>query len=111
MTVTPKYEDANHEPKIVVDGPLNVKARSGEEVQVRTEITDPDKNAIFVRWWKHPASTYSKDVPMESQNMTTGIIKVPTDAVAGETIHIIIQANDNAAMPLTRYQRLIITVH
>jgi hypothetical protein len=109
-TVTPKYEDANHEPKIVVDGPANVTAKAGDEVEIYTEITDPDNNSIWVRWWKHPASTYTKEVSLKSANMTAGFVKIPKDAKSGETIHIIIQANDLVDLPLTRYQRVIITV-
>ena len=35
---------------------------------------------------------------------------VPEDAITGDTIHIIVEAQDDADKPITRYQRAIITV-
>ena len=37
-------------------------------------------------------------------------MRVPADAKAGETIHIIAEATDNGAPPLTRYAHVVVTV-
>ncbi|MET3499761.1 hypothetical protein ABIC45_001352 [Mucilaginibacter rubeus] len=37
-------------------------------------------------------------------------IRVPKDAVSGQTIHIVFQATDNGTLSLTSYQRVIIAV-
>ena len=36
--------------------------------------------------------------------------RVPADAMAGQTIHLIIEATDDGAPALTRYQRVVVTV-
>src|SRR6218665_2341302 len=33
-SVTAKYKDANHEPKVTIKGPVNIKAPAGKEVQL-----------------------------------------------------------------------------
>lgn len=104
--VTPDYADANHEPIVKVDGPLNFEAKAGEEIRLKGSAKDPDKDEVSLRWWQHPASTYSKEVSISND----GSVKVPDDAVSGDTIHVILEGTDNAKMPLTRYQRVIITV-
>jgi len=35
---------------------------------------------------------------------------VPSDAVEGQTIHLILEATDDGEPALTRYQRIVITV-
>jgi len=37
-------------------------------------------------------------------------VTIPKDAVAGQTIHMILEATDNGTPTLTSYQRVIITV-
>lgn len=35
---------------------------------------------------------------------------VPEDAIVGNNIHIVVEATDDGEIPLTRYQRVIVTV-
>lgn len=37
-------------------------------------------------------------------------VHIPKDAVAGQTIHFILEATDDGSPSLTRYQRIIITI-
>jgi hypothetical protein len=37
-------------------------------------------------------------------------LRIPADAAAGQTIHVILEATDSGTPSLTRYQRLIVTV-
>ena len=109
-SVTPLYKDANHEPKVNIEGPVNITARAGAKVRLRGTVSDPDGNTVSVKWWQFKTGSYPGEVPVVNPTFPSSEIIVPADAVAGQTIHLVLEANDNGNLPLTRYQRMIITV-
>jgi hypothetical protein len=109
-SVTPKYSDANHAPVIKIEGPLMVLASPGETIRLNSNVTDPDKNKISVKWWQFQVGTYPGKVNIVSPAAQQTKITIPTDAVAGQTIHLVLEATDNGMPALTSYQRVIITV-
>lgn len=109
-SVTPHYEDANHEPVVKIDGPLNVTARAGERVMIKGVVTDPDGDDVSFRWWQFKTGTYPGEVKIENAASLQPRLVVPADAKPGQTIHVILEATDNGTPQLTRYQRVIVTV-
>ena len=110
-SVTPKFSDANHEPKVRVKGPPEVPARPGSTVRLEGEVSDPDKDTVKVTWWQdNAAGTYSGDVRFSDHAALSTSFRVPDDAQPGNTIHVILEATDNGTPPLTRYQRLIVRI-
>jgi len=110
-SVTPKFTDANHEPKIRIKGPSEVPVRPGSTVRLEGEVPDPDHNAVKVTWWQdNAAGTYPGDVRFSDQAALRTTFRVPNDAQPGHTIHVILEATDNGTPPLTRYQRLIVRI-
>jgi len=109
--VTPRYEDSNHPPQVSINGPLDITARPGEKVLLAGSASDPDGDPVSVRWWEFQVvDSYDGEVSAVSPKSASTTVIVPANAVSGQTIHLILEANDNAALPLTRYQRVIITV-
>jgi hypothetical protein len=110
-SVTGKFSDANHEPRVRVKGPLDVSARAGSTVHLQGEVSDPDHNAIKVTWWQyHDAGTYPLDITFSDASSLTTTFRVPDDAKGGQTIHIILEGTDNGTPQLARYQRVIVRV-
>lgn len=109
-SVTPKYSDANHEPIVKVEGPLKVLASSGETIRLNGNILDPDKDKVSIKWWQFQVGTYPNKVNILSPTTSQTKITIPKDAVAGQTIHLILEATDNGTPALTSYQRIIITI-
>jgi hypothetical protein len=109
-SVTPKYSDANHEPVITIEGPLNVMASPGETIRLNGNVSDPDGNKVLTKWWQFPVGTYTSQITILSPTSLQTKLTIPKDAVAGQTIHIILEATENGSPSLTRYQRVIITV-
>ena len=109
-SVTPKYSNANHEPIVIVEGPQDVLASPGETIKLNGNISDPDGDKISINWWQFQVGTYPTKVNILNANTAQAKILIPKDAVAGQTIHIIIEATDSGSPALTRYQRVIITV-
>jgi hypothetical protein len=110
-SVTPKFADANHEPKVGIKGPLDLTARAGDTVRLEGEVSDVDRNAVKVAWWFYgDAGTYPGELAFSDPAALATTFRVPHDAQSGQTMHIILEATDNGAPPLTRYQRVIVKV-
>jgi hypothetical protein len=64
-----------------------------------------------VRWWHwKDVGTYPGQVTVASPTALTTSVQLPADATAGQAIHVILEATDDGAPRLTRYERVIITV-
>jgi hypothetical protein len=108
---TTGLKDANHEPPVKIASARDLDARSGDAVSLRGIVSDPDGNRVTTRWWQdYEAGTYPGDITVADANATVTTFRVPADARAGQTIHLILEATDDGAPTLTRYQRIIVTV-
>jgi hypothetical protein len=107
------YEDANHAPEVSTPGGrLDISAKPGQHVQLVGLASDPDGDELSTSWWQYrEAGTYPGSVDISKSNDIRGAsIRVPADAQPGDTIHVILEVTDNGEIPLTRYQRVIVTV-
>lgn len=109
-SVTPRYKDANHEPVISINGPLNLIAQPGQKIRLEGVVKDPDRDAVTLKWWQFRTGTYPNEVKIKNTTSDKIDFVVPDDAKSGETIHLILEANDNGSPSLTSYQRVIITI-
>jgi hypothetical protein len=109
-SVTRAYAGANHEPRVTIRGSSRISARPGATVRLQGVVSDPDENAVTVRWWQwRDVGTYPGRVTVTNPGALATTVEVPADARAGQTVHLILEATDNGAPPLTRYQRVVIT--
>lgn len=107
--VTPTFEGANHEPQIA--GPTAITAKAGETLKLKYTVTDPDKGQkVNVSWWKHPSCSYEPECNVADPSSANTTFQVPADAKSGDEIHLVLEATDNGNLPLTHYNRLVITV-
>jgi hypothetical protein len=110
-SVTPKFSDANHPPKVAISGPVDISARPGSTVNLRGEVSDPDHDTVNVTWWQYnDAGTYPGDISILESSSLAASFRVPDDAKPGQTIHVVLEATDSGAPHLTRYQRVIVTI-
>jgi hypothetical protein len=110
-SVTPKYADANHEPRVTIRGSSRITARPGEAIRLQGAASDPDKHAVAVKWWQwKEVDSYAGQVTFSNANALATSVQVPTDATTGQTIHLVLEATDNGTPALTRYQRVVVTV-
>ncbi len=110
-SVTPTFAGANHEPKVSVRGSTAVSARPGESIRLDGLTSDPDGNAVSVRWWQwRDVGTYPGKVTFSNPTALTTSVQVPIDAAQGQTIQLVLEATDNGTPALTRYQRVVVTV-
>ena len=110
-SVTPTYAGANHEPSVTIRGTPHLSARPGETVRLEATASDPDGNALRVRWWRwKELDTYPGDVSLSEPTALATHLQVPNDATPGQTIQLVLEATDYGTPALTRYRRVIVTV-
>jgi hypothetical protein len=109
--VTPAYEDANHEPTASLRGDARLSVRPGETVRLEGVVDDPDGDTVDMAWWQWvEVGTYPGAVSLSDPDAPATSATVPADAEPGQTIHMVLEATDRGAPPLTRYQRVVLTV-
>jgi hypothetical protein len=107
---TGNFQQANHNPAVVLSGPHTMLAKPGERVSIRAKTFDPDGNAVTLKWWRWDAAdSYKGALGLESTDSGTSFI-VPADAKPDDTIQIIAEASDNGTPALTRYAKVVVTV-
>jgi len=110
-TVTPTFAGANHEPIVTVTSGLNVTAAPGATVRLTATVSEPDRNALTIKWWQYAdADTYPGTIAFSAVDALTTTFQVPPDAGAGQTIHALLQVTDDGNPPMTSFQRVILTV-
>ncbi len=109
-SVTPRFSDANHEPEARIKGPLDVTARPGETIRLEGKVSDPDGDAIAVKWWQYRVGSYPGTVVFDNPTARATKLRIPADAAPGQTVHLILEASDSGTPPLTRYRRVVVTV-
>jgi hypothetical protein len=110
-SVTPTYAAANHEPRVAIRGSTRVAARPGETVRLEGTASDPDGNAVSVKWWRwKDVDSYPGEVTLSAPTALATSVLVPTDAVAGQTIQLVLEATDDGVPALTRYRRVVVSV-
>ena len=110
-SVTPRHEDANHAPVVLLNHPEDLTVKAGSRVTLDASPTwDPDGDKLEFSWWVYPeAGTYGSQVTIRNSDGPLATIEVPANA-SGKTIHVICEVRDNAKFPMTRYRRVILDV-
>lgn len=106
------YAEANHPPVVLLGHAADLKARPGMTMELSARGTsDPDGDEVEYRWWQYrEAGSYDGTVEIRDAGSQDASFMLPSDASAGETIHIIIEVTDTGTPQLTRYQRVVVEV-
>ena len=116
-TIKP-YAEANHPPVAKLAHPAQLSVHSGERVNLSAEgSTDPDGNALSYQWFHYgepgtlALATGRTGAPLNIEGATQAKASFTAPRVSKpETMHIILAVTDRGAPPLTRYQRVIVTI-
>ena len=103
------FKNANHAPKVSVAS-KQLSVTRGQKIMLKPTTSDPDGNNVSLIFWQYKEVGTCKEEALISQNGNRAEIAVPTSAKSGDTIHIIVEAEDNGTPALTRYQRVILKV-
>ena len=120
-TVANRFEDANHNPVVIVNGdrtkkPVAMVVKSGERVDLDAAGThDPDGNDLTYRWFVYPeAGSFRTEQPgvldIAGSNEVRARFVAP-QVTKPETIHLILEVKDNGRPSLFSYRRVILDVN
>lgn len=106
------YAEANHPPVVKLVSALDLQVRPGENVSLSAKGTsDPDGDELAFRWWQYrEAGSYDGNIRILNATKQDASFTVPRDAGQDKTIHVICEVTDAGTPPLTRYQRVVLTV-
>ncbi len=108
---TPTYAAANHPPRIAARGSRLRSARPGKVVDLSVTSSDPDRNAVALRWWRwDEADSYDGPIELDHVSGPSARFTMPMDAKTGQTIHVVVDGTDNGTPALTRYEHFVVTV-
>lgn len=108
-TTTSDYKAVKH--YLMVNGPHHLFAVLGQTVKLEAEVGDPDGDVLELRLWQFMVGNYTGNCSVEDSTSPKTTITVSSDAERGQTIYLILEANDNGTPNLKRYLRTIITVN
>jgi len=104
-------EQANHPPRATLGHSADLTAAPGATVKLIARATDPDGDVLTYRWWQYQeAGTCQGSITSKRAAKKKASITLPADAKPGETAHLICEVTDAGSPPLTRYQRVVVTV-
>lgn len=103
------FKGANHAPKVSVAN-KKISVNKGQKISLNPTTSDPDGNKVSLKFWQYKEVGTCKEEALITQNGNSAEITVPASAKSGDTIHIIVEAEDNGTPVLTRYQRVVVTV-
>ncbi|WP_062521989.1 DUF1593 domain-containing protein [Demequina silvatica] len=109
-SVTPRFEDANHAPALTVEPGVDLSGAAGERVEVTLHASDPDGDAVALTAWEYREAGSCEGSATVELSGATLAIGIPADARAGDAIHVIVEAVDDAPVPSTSYARVVIRV-
>ena len=117
-TIKP-FTDANHPPVAKLGHSNQLRAKSGERVNLSAAgSTDPDGNGLSYLWFyygepgTHVVASGLTGAPIRINEANTGNAWFTAPRVTKpETMHMIVAVTDDGKPPLTRYRRVIVTVY
>lgn len=107
-----EHDRANHPPAVRVEGKRQRTATAGETVRLDAGgSTDPDGNDLTFAWEVYPEPGSYRGPPPAVRDATSPRASFVAPGVkSAQTIHVILTVTDAGSPPLTRYQRVVVTV-
>ena len=121
-TLAPRYKDANHAPRVVLNGdksfaPLMLRVKFGQTISLSADGTrDPDGNTLTYKWWIYNDADSPMTAPVlavQDPKHATLTVPQPTGALPGEgperEVHVILEVWDDGTPALAGYRRAVVT--
>jgi hypothetical protein len=105
-SVQTSFSSANHPPLIRIEGKKELKAQPGQTIHMKAVVSDPDGDEYSIKWWQFRKRSEEPVLSFTGKKGVTVKVKVPDGASPGQTVYVVVQAEDRRKTPLTRYQIL-----
>ena len=109
--VAKTFAAANHPPVVTLKHPKEITVKSGSEVVLSADATDPDNHALSYNWmlYKEVGSLNAGMFNLQKPNSKEVKFMAP-NVSESRTMHFVLEVKDNGTPSLTRYQRVIVNV-
>lgn len=110
---TKPVEEANHPPIVKLTHSNRLTARSGEAVVLdASPSTDPDGDSLSFWWFHYPeAGSYQDKIDLwGAENLWRRGFFAPKVS-SPKTAHFIVRVTDKGSPPISRYERVVVTIH
>lgn len=106
------FEKGEHAPAVSVEEGLNLSVQAGQEIAIHAKALSPDGTAVQIsfRIYSDASAAWAADVPLDASQNDAAVLRIPTIAVPGDQLHVIVKAQAEGHHRLVHYQQVIITV-
>ena len=106
------YEEANHPPVPLLEGPGHITVNSGEGFGLDASgSNDPDGDNLSFLWFDYPeAGSHKRPVRIGGTENAHGLYMNAPEVEKEETFHVILKVTDKGTPALSRYKRVVVTV-
>lgn len=101
---------ANHAPNLLVEGPLDRVVAPGERLELRAQALPERDDETFVYRWFQDQTTGSRELVEIEEGDSPGAVNVAIPDAPSAAIHLIVEARDSGAPPLSRWRRVVLRV-
>lgn len=104
------FADANHPPKVRLQGSRQQKVKPGQTVKLSAEASDPDNDELTYRWWQYTdADSATTTVSIDhADSLEAAHFVVPDEPE--KQVQIILEVTDDGSPTLVGYQRVVFTI-
>jgi hypothetical protein len=114
--VADAFAKANHAPVAILNGEkgkaiVRLNAKAGDVIELSADgSADPDANRLETSWFVYPeAGSFRGEITLSSAS--GGSTRFTAPAVQKpQTVHIVLQVQDNGTPPLVAYRRAVVTI-
>lgn len=106
------HAGANHAPVVRIEGELRRSVQTGHKVTLDArESSDPDGHGLGFEWFHYvePGSYRGPRLTIDGATSSLASFVAPRTETA-VTVHLVLAVTDAGSPPLTRYQRVIVTI-
>lgn len=109
---TQPREHANHPPVPILAHARQLTVKSGQRFMLdATGTHDPDGDSVSYLWFQYPqAGTPDTPLRIDGAENLRHISVIAPEITSPQTAHMILRVTDKGTPPLSRYQRVIVTV-
>lgn len=105
-SVTDKFKDANHAPKIAIHIAKQIVTKPGKKIKLDASVIEPDGDNYTVRWWQFSSSINEPQLVIQQDNSLKTTVTIPSNAAKNQKLYLVLEVTDSSTPRLTSYKTI-----